>query len=158
MTPDNPEFSPTGLYLDDLVSTGKPSLGVFPIVSRIVREYVKNVLEIRSAFNLGQGGADAPLVEIEAAARHWGNVFLGRDNRFDAQPWNTPNRLGMTLTMLFPEETKHYGDPGAAAFMWLAGQTLQASQFMEGGGSEDEARAKLEPVVEDFEQRLIGIK
>jgi hypothetical protein len=66
-----------------------------------VREYVKNVLEIRTAFNLGQGGADSPLVEIEAAAHHWGNVFFGRDARFDAQPWNTPNRIGMTLTMLF---------------------------------------------------------
>ena len=26
--------------------------------------------------------------------------------------------LPRPLTMLFPEETKHYGNPGAAAFMW----------------------------------------
>lgn len=83
-----------------------------------MREYAEDVLNVRAEFNLGQGGSDSPLNKIEAAAHHWGNVFLGRDNRFDVQQWNTPNQLGMTLTMLFPEETKHYGNPGAAAFMW----------------------------------------
>ncbi len=39
-----------GLYLDDLVSTGKPSLGDLAVVSRLVREFVKYVLDIRHVF------------------------------------------------------------------------------------------------------------
>jgi hypothetical protein len=98
-----------GLYQDDLVSTCKPSLNNLSAVSQIVREYVKDVLNVRAEFNLGQGGAGLPLAKIETAASRMGKVFLGRDNRFDAQPWNTPNRIGMTLAMLFPEERNTTG-------------------------------------------------
>jgi len=49
------------------------------------------------------------LAMIEAEARLLGDIFLGRDARFDAQLWNTDKRLGMVLKVLLPEETKHYG-------------------------------------------------
>lgn len=154
---ENPEFSPTGLYLDDLVSTGKPSLGVLLVVSHLVREFVKYVLDTRAAWHRGENDARDPLGRIEAEARLLGDIFLGRDDRFDAQPWNTPNRLGNVLKVMLPEETKHYGDPGAALFMWLALQALSAAEFIEQGGSEHQARQRLDPIVDDVTQRLLGM-
>jgi hypothetical protein len=104
---DIPKPGDGGLYLDDLVSTGKPSLGVLSVVSWLVRHFVQDVLKIRAAWHAGEPGARDPLASIEVEARQLGDIFLGRDARFDAQPWNTDNRLGMVMRVLFPEETKH---------------------------------------------------
>jgi len=155
---DIPKPGAGGLSLDDLVSTGKPSLGDLAVVSRLVREFVKYVLDTRAAWHAGEPGARDPLAMIAAEGRLLGDIILGRDVRFDAQPWNTPRRLGMVLTVLLPEETKHYGDPGAALFMWLAAQAAEAAAFIEQGGDEVEARERLDRIVTDVTERLLGIK
>ncbi|NPT60338.1 hypothetical protein [Paraburkholderia elongata] len=147
-----------GLYLDDLVSTGKPSLGDLAVVSRLVRGFVKYVLDTRAAWHAGEAGVRYPLAIIEVEARQLGDIFLGRDARFDAQPWNTDRRLGMVLTVLLPDETKHYGDPGAALFMWLAAQTADAAEDIEQGGDEVDARGRLDRIVTDVTERLLGTK
>jgi hypothetical protein len=95
---------------------------------------------------------------IAAEARLLGDIFLGRDARFDAQPWNTDNRLGMVLRVLLPEETKDYGDPGSGLFMWLALQALNTAAFIEQGGDEAEARERLDGIADDVTARLLGIK
>ena len=77
-----------------------------------------------------------------------GDIFMGRDRCFDAQPWNSVRRLGITLRVLLPDETEHYGDPGTALFMWLATQTASAGAAIESGQSEQEWRAKLGGVVD----------
>jgi len=33
----------------------------------------------------------------------------------------------MVLKVLLPQETKDYGEPGAALFMWLAAQVAEAA-------------------------------
>ncbi|EUC21476.1 hypothetical protein [Paraburkholderia hospita] len=147
-----------GLNRDDLVSTGKPSLGDLAVVSRLVREFVKFVLDTRAAWHAGEKGARDPLAMIEAEARQLGDIFLGRDVRFDAQPWNTDNRLGMVMRVLLPDETKHYGDPGAAPFMWLAAQAAEAAAFIEQGSDEVEARERLDRIVTDVTERLLGTR
>ena len=148
----------TGLYLDDLVSTGKPSLGDLHTVSWIVRHFAKFVFDRRAAFLAGEPGAEDPLPAIEAEARLLGDIILGRDDRFDAQPWNTPNRLGNVLKVLLPEEDEHYGDPGAALFMWVAYQLSEMSHVIEQGGSESETRTAIDDMLNDVTARLLGIK
>ena len=152
------EFPPTGLYLDDLVATGKPSLGQLQVVSWIVRHFVQDVLKRRAAFHAGEAGASDPLPSIEREARELGAIFLGKDPRFDAQPWNDPKRLGMTFAVLLPEETKHYGDSGTALFMWLAAQTAEAAAALEGGMAEADVRTELDGIVSDVTDRLLGVK
>lgn len=162
MSSPQPYISPTGLYLDQLVSTGKPSLARLDIVDRCVRHFVGEVLELHSGFLQSSGSpADSAraLAGLEGIARQLGDVFLGRDARFDAQPFNTPARLGSVLKVLVPEETVHYGDPGAALFMWLANQTLLAARLQGTGKlSEAQARERLDGVVRDVVARLLGVK
>jgi len=58
------------------------------------------------------------------------------------------------LKVPFPEESKHYGDPGAALFMWLTAQTVEASEFIERDGSETEAHERLDVIVQKVIARL----
>ncbi len=158
MTANIPNLGDGGLYLDDLVATGKPSLGQLAVVSRLVREFVQRVLETRAAWHKGEPGAKDPIAVYTEDARRMGDIFLGRDEQYDAQPWNTRRRLGNVLAVLLPQETEHYGDPGTALFMWLAAQAATAAAAIEQGQSEDVFRRKLDAVVDDVTQRLLGLK
>jgi len=141
--------------LDD---SEKPSLGSLPVVSRLVRDFVKRALDTRAAWHRGEPGATDPVSVLLEEARKMGNVFMGRDAAYDAQPWNSPRRLGYVIDALLPEETKHYGDPGAAMFMWLATQAIAAGAAIEQGQSETAARQRLNAIVHDVTQRLLGAK
>lgn len=153
-----PNLGDGGLYLDDLVATGKPSLGQLAVVSGMVRAFIQRVLDIRAAWHAGDERARDPIALYTEDARRMGDVFMGRDARFDAQPWNSMRRLGITLRVLLPDEAEHYGDPGTGLFMWLATQASAAAAEIEGGQPEQELRAKLDAVADDVTQRLLGIK
>lgn len=158
MTEQPQQFPPTGLYLDDLVSAGKPSLGQFQIVDHLVRHYVKFILYLTADFKRGDARAKEPIPIIEEEARKLGAVFLGKDDRYDAQPWNNSSRLGALLRYQFQADTKHYGDPGMGAFMWLAGQVSAASQEQASGKPEAEVQKRLNACVEDFVAHLLGLR
>lgn len=145
-----------GLYLDQLVSTGKPSLAHLTVVDGLVRDFVAGVLALKSGFVAGHPDAKYPLLEIEKRARHLGDAFLGRDPAYDAQPYNNISRLGAQLRYLFPKETAHYEDAGAALFMWLANQTLNAAKAQNEGTPEPEVQKRLGAVVDDVISRLLG--
>jgi hypothetical protein len=145
--------------LDQMDTTHLPSLDDPAVVATLVRGFARNVLDVRAAWHAGAAGARDPLSVIEAEARLLGGIFLGRDDRYDARPWNTPNRLGMYLRVLLPEETNHYGDPGAALFMWLAAQVAQAALALERDpAAEAKVKRRLDRIVEDVTARLLRTK
>jgi hypothetical protein len=151
------QLPPTGLYLDDLVATGKPSLGDLHTVSWLVRNFAKFCIGKYSDFRAGKGPRD-PMPEISAEAKLLGDIFQGRDDRFDAQPWNSPNRLGNVMRVLMPEETIAFGDPGTGFFMWVAAQTMSMTQSMNEGHPEADIKARMDEMMDDVTARLLGIK
>jgi hypothetical protein len=80
---------------------------------------------------------------------------MGRNPAYESSPWNSYYRLGSVFRVLLPNHTKHYGDPGAGAFMWLANQTLEASAALDAGQAEIEVQKRLGEVIEDFVSRLM---
>lgn len=137
----------------------KPSLADPAIVDALVRHFAKRVFDTRAAFHAGEPGAREPLILIEEDARRMGEIFLGRDPAYDATPWNTPNRLGMYFTVLFPEETKHYGGPGVALFMWLAAQLAEGAAMLERDAStEPTVKRRIDRIIEDVVARLLHTK
>ena len=159
MSEDNQDIDTGGLYLDDLAVDGRPNLGSLQMVDKLVRDFAAFVFDVRAGFHEGRPGLEDPLRVIENEARRNGAIVLGKDPAYCAQPWHHPNRLGMTLTVLFPKETKHYGDPGTALFMWFAAQVALASEAVESGSmSEDRAKEQLAPVVDDVVSRILGVK
>lgn len=151
-------FPDSGLYLDDLVATGKPSLGDAQVVSWLVRHFAKGVLDTRAGFMTGKADMKEPLAVIEREAREMAAIFQGHDERFDAQPWNTPARIGNLCRVLCPEETKQYGDPVAGLFMWIAGQTLALMMEIEETGDEASVKPRIDATLEDIIARLLGVK
>jgi hypothetical protein len=152
------QFPDAGIYLDDLVATGKPSLGDLHTVSWLVRNFGKFVLEKRSDFHAGKAGAENPLPAIEAEAALMGAIFQGQDERFDAQPWNTAARIGNLCRVLCPDETREYGDPVKGMFMWVASQTIAMMQAIEDGDKEAIIKPKIDAMYEDITARLLGAK
>lgn len=152
------QFPDAGLYLDDLVATGKPSLGDLHTVSWLVRNFAKFVLERRADFHAGKAGAENPIPAIESEAELLGGIFQGKDERFDAQPWNTPARVGNLCRVLCPDETRQYGDPAKGFFMWTAAQVIASAQAIEGGSPEAEVKPKIDALMDDVTERLLGVK
>jgi len=145
--------------LEDPVSTGKPSLSDPAIVDALVRHFAKRVFDTRAAWQLGQPGARDPLALIEEDARQMGAIVLGRDPAYDATPWNCDNRLGMYFRVLLPEETKHYGCPGTALFMWPAAQLSKGAAALERDpAAEDSVKRRLDRIVVDVVARLLREK
>ncbi|MFM0165735.1 hypothetical protein PQR39_35565 [Paraburkholderia sediminicola] len=151
-------FPESGIYLDDRVVTGKPSLGDAHTVSWLVRHFAKTVLDTRAGFMVGNEAMKDPLTAIEREAREMASIFQGHDERFDAQPWNVPARIGNLCRVLCPEETKQYGDPVAGLFMWVAGQVLGLMMEIEDGGDEAEIKPRIDAMLEDITARLLGVK
>jgi len=145
--------------LEEQISIGKPSLSDPAIVDALVRHFAKRVFETRAAWQLGRPGAREPLVLIEEDARRLGAIVLGHDSAYDATTWNSENRLGMYFRVLLPEETKHYGDPGSALFMWLAWQLMEGAATLERDpAAEDRVKRRLDRIVVDVVARLLREK
>lgn len=148
-----------GLYLDGLKSVpDRPSLARFGDVAKLVSDFVSGVFMLRAAWHGGQTDAMNPMAKIEAQATKAGNIVLGRDEGWDAQPWNKETRLGNQLRVLLPDETAHYGDPGKALFMWVAAATLGVAQEVEAGKmTEEGAKAAMSKTIRDVASRILGI-
>jgi hypothetical protein len=145
--------------LEEPVSTGKPSLSDPAVVDALVRHFAERVFETRAAWHLGRLGAREPLILIEQDARRLGAIVRGHNSAYDATPWNSDNRLGMYFRVLFPEETKHYGNPGVALFMWLAWQLMEGAASLERDpAAEDSIKRRLERIVVDVVARLLREK
>ncbi len=156
---DDYKPSPGGdIDLSQVVSTGKPSLADMSVVDKLVRDFAASVVMAKTGFQRGLEGARNPLAIIEERARDAGAVIMGRDDRFDAQPWNADNRLGNTIRVLLPNEVKHYGDTGTALFMWLANQVLKASASLDDGMDEAAVKGRLAPVLDDVVARILGVR
>jgi hypothetical protein len=145
--------------LEEPVSTGKPSLADPAVIDALVRRFAERVFETRAAWHLGRPGAREPLMVIEQDTRRLGAVVQGHNSSYDATSWNSDNRLGMYLRVLFPEEAKRYGDAGVALFMWLAWQLMEGAATLERDpAAEDSVKRRLERIVVDVVARLLREK
>jgi len=123
----------------------RPSLVADAQIDRLVRRFAARVLFIRSDFHAGIGPRD-PLPLIEAEAR-----------TFSAALALTPHGRAYWMVLL-PEETKLTGDPGAALGLWIAGQTVQMAEAIEGGEPEPPIKRRTDAMLADVVARLTGEK
>ncbi|MFC5427641.1 hypothetical protein ACFPTO_02265 [Paraburkholderia denitrificans] len=135
---------PAGHDVGHRASVGDPA-----VVESLVRQFGKHCFDTRAAFLAGEPGFEAPLELIEREARALGDKLVG--GRSDRRGWRRPQ---WELAVLLPDETKHYGTPGAALFMWFANQLLQGAKAAEDGMPEPEVHRRLEPIISDVVTRL----
>lgn len=153
------EEQPGGsLYLDDFKpGTAGQSLAVLGDVSKLVNEFAGGVFMTRAHWHAGTARARDPLKVIEKDAKRCGAIILGHDPEWSPQPWNDDRRLGVTLRVLLPTETAHYGDPGTALFMWLAAQLVAIAQEVEEGRlDEEDSKPEIARLCFETAGRILG--
>ncbi|MGF6771971.1 hypothetical protein P3T18_004459 [Paraburkholderia sp. GAS199] len=123
-----------------------PSLIPHAEIERLVRHFAAHVLSLRAAWHCGDEGAQDPLQAFEREAR-----------AASAAAALTPHGRALCMYLL-PDEVKAFGDPGVGLFMWIASQTVQMMQAIEGGESEDAIKSKIEAMLTDVVDRLTGQK
>ncbi|NYT60623.1 hypothetical protein H0A65_17035 [Alcaligenaceae bacterium] len=74
------------ISLDDLVSTGKPPLAHLGVVDKLVRDFAAKVLLVKTGFHQGLPSAKNPVDQLETLAKEMGDIILGRNPDYDAQP------------------------------------------------------------------------
>lgn len=73
------------------------SLSIPSVVEALVREYVANVIRIRTRWALGEiTGAEATK-QVGDEGLRMQDIFLGKDARYEASAWNTKPMLGEFL-------------------------------------------------------------
>lgn len=137
--------------------SGKPSLGDYTTVDRLVTGFAHDVLNVRKDFHAGKPGGDKPLERIEELAQHYGDIFMGRNDAYQAQPWNNPIRLGSKIRVLLNGTSDP--DEGKSLFVWVASNVVRSSQAVEQGSMTDEAAGKkLREVLDGVVAMLLGIR
>lgn len=86
--PETDEILNTGL------GSGRPYLGSPKVVDGILREYLSDLVSIRTA-QVERG--DDPVPKIIEIAKGLQSVFYGLDARFQPFAWNKPGSLGAAL-------------------------------------------------------------
>jgi len=124
----------------------RPSTASPELIEALVRQFATRVLFLRAAWHRGDDDAQNPLQAIEREARA-ASVTIAL----------TPHGRALCMYLL-PDETKAFGDPGTAMFMWIASQTVQMMQAIEDGEPEDAIKPKIEAMLTDVVARLTGAK
>lgn len=130
----------------ETVTQRRPSLVADTEIERLVRQFAARVLFLRAAWHRGDDGAHNPLQAIEREARA-ASVAVAL----------TPHGRALFMYLL-PDEVKAFGDPGAAMFMWIAGQVVQMMQAIEGSQLEADIKPQMDAMLTDIVARLTGKK
>ena len=119
----------------------------------MVRGFASHILTLRSEWHAAPDDEKIdPTEEVQEFAAKLGDVFLGRQPGYVAQPFNTREHLGVLMRHLVPIT----GDPGPPFFDWYALQVARAAMEMEAGGNGAAALTQLESITTDLIERLLG--
>lgn len=150
--------SDDGSLTVDFPDGNTPYLGSVQALRAVLEEYVRRVMVAYDEFLQGREGADVVLPKIEALAREYGDIIMGRNPHYRIAPWQERHRLGAHLRYWHPEEISRDDEPGEGYFRWLAAQCIAASQEMAAGSmTDEEAGTELGEILQDSAERLAGL-
>lgn len=146
---------PDGLF--DFLPTGgdKPSLGEIETVDGIVRAFALRLIEFRRAYLTTGKPLGSPEAFIEKEAAAMARVFLGEDDDYEGQPWNSPEQLGVALG----QQAGIEGEPREvveAFFVKLAADLMDLAVEHEKGVASD-PKFQLDVMIEEAVYALLGL-
>ncbi|EGV18777.1 hypothetical protein [Thiocapsa marina] len=142
----------------DFPDDDKLYLGSVVALRTLLEGYVHRVMAAYDEYLHGREGADVVLPKIEALAREYGDIIMGRNRHYRIAPWQERHRLGARLRYWYPEEIGRDDDPGEGYFRSLAAQCIAAAQEMAGGSmTDEEAGAELGEILQDNAERMVGL-
>lgn len=142
----------------DVPDSDKLYLGNVQALRTLLEDYAHRVMSAYDAFLQGREAGDVVLPKIEARAREYGDIIMGRNRHYRIAPWQERHRLGARLRAWHPEEIGRDDEPGEGYFRWLAAQCIAASQAMATEEfTAEEAGEQLGEILQDSAERLVGL-
>ena len=136
----------------------RPSLGNPDVVRGLVSEFASSIVDVRKRYNQGKLSGEDAQDEIRGLAVEYGKIVLGKDDRFASLPWNRPGGLGRRIQLTTPA-IDGVDDPGEQLFLTVGASLVDLAQMLENDRmSEDDARAKVEDMLEDVVQLILGTR
>lgn len=133
-----------------------PFLGDPAIVESLVRSFLGRVIDIRTAYNEDKMDGPEAAEAVQDAADQYARIFMGQDKGYAAQPWNSPEQLGASLSAVGFDP-----DPAKAClglFLKTAGDLVAAMALHEEGKLDDDtAQLAIDAAAEDGTYLLLGV-
>ena len=142
----------------DFPEGDKHDLGSVPAMRGLLEDYVRRVMAAYDAFLQGREDGDVVMPKIEAMAREYGDILMGRNAHYRLAPWQSPHRLGARLRAWYQEEINQEDDPGEGYFRSLAAQSIAAAQAMATKEmTDEEVGQELGEILQDNAERMAGL-
>lgn len=139
-----PETVPEGVFY----------LGDAAVVDNLLAKFANAVLASYDQFLRGTEAREVVMPEIEALCETYGDVLMGRDERYAIAPWQGAKLKGKFLAMI--PSMKGGDEPGAAMCRHLALMCIKASLALADGHDEDDVGENLSEILIDARDRILG--
>lgn len=134
----------------------RPSLGDAGVVRGLVQDFATEVIGIRAEYNGEKITGEEAKAALRAAAARYGGIFMGRDSRFHALPWNAPGLLGEHI-LLAAGAVDGIDDPAEGLFLMLARSLTDIAVEHEDGRMADPvAQQHLKEALDNVVALLLG--
>lgn len=135
-----------------------PSLGNPAVVRALVSEFAGAVVGVRRLYNEDKLSGEQALAQVHELAVEYGGVVMGRDARYQSLPWNSPQSLGRRIGLVVPA-AEGVTDPGELLFLTVGMSLIEIAQAHEGDRmNDDDARAKVQEMLEDTANLILGLR
>lgn len=135
-----------------------PYLGDALVVRGLVSEFAGAVIGLRRLYNEDKLSGEQSLAQVHDLAVEYGGVVMGRDARYQSLPWSSPDRLGRRINLVVPA-ADGVTDPGELLFLTVGMSLIEIAQAHEGDRmNDDDARAKVQDMLEDTANLILGLR
>lgn len=136
----------------------RPSLGNVDVVRGLMSEFGAAIVDVRKSYNLDKLTGEQAQQRVRELAGEYGNIIMGRDNRYFALPWNDPDRLGRRIKMVVPA-VAGVADPGELLFLTIGTSLMAIAAAHEGGRLTDEdGERHTKEMLEDAANLILGTR
>ena len=135
-----------------------PSLGNAHVIYSLMTEFASACVDIRKRYNKDEINDSQAKVELKDLAREYGNIIMGRDERYQALPWNSESRLGRRIKLVVPD-IPSINNSGEMLFLTVGTSLMAIASSHEQGKITDEAGEKhTKEMLADAANLILGIR
>lgn len=148
-----------GLKLTADTLAQKNYLGDPDVVDQLLRDFLTASLSLLTEVETGDVSADDAPAKLVDLAKSYAAIFLGESKAYVAQPWNSPDRLGLFLRAKKPPHLEDYDRPADAYFAAIGTAAIEHAQAVDAGTiSEAEAQEGITEIRNDAMRALLGVR
>lgn len=118
----------------------RPFLGSLRVVQDLLATFCEEVIATRTAYLKDEITPDEAKFKVRQLAAKYGNIIMGRDDKYKADEWHSPRRLGVRIPKVIAP-VKGVTDPGEQLFLTLGASLSSISvAYGENRLTDDEAQ------------------